>query len=251
MPYQIFSSKSNSEHHVYHGDDCNLVDPVIHFKKDFIEIFTRLRILQNSNSLYSMRQRLDNMNKGRFLAKLDWEKEYKKVTNIILQPELTGLFQESKKKKQQNLIKAIRYHSDLFMALPIYAYQNHKMLFSRFTVDHLPKELDNKISPEFLRVDNDNMEYLGYTDMSKGEMKVAIEKRNYIISDFIGDETDWHCFFRTMASIKGTEKPHEGYPHLHYISSAWGISRKDVINQLLSYRYSLKAETVPFDPTIF
>ena len=140
----------------------------------------------------------------------------------------------------------------MFMTIPLYAWQKYKMPYSKFTVDHLPKELDNKIIPLMLRKKDDgNFDYIGKTDLTKGEMRVAIDKRNRTISEFIGNEDQWHCFFRTMSGVKGNEIPHVGVPHLHYISSAWGIKRQHVIENLAQYRYSLNAATITFEPTDF
>lgn len=90
------------------------------------------------------------------------------------------------------------------------------------SVDHPSKEFNSRVFPRLLRVNDNDVEHIGYTDMSPGEMKAAMSKRDWIISEYIGDNDQWLCFFRTASGIRGTEKPHEGYPHIHFISSAWG-----------------------------
>lgn len=46
-------------------------------------------------------------------------------------------------------------------------------------------------------------------------------------------------------------RKHVGEPHLHFISSAWGIKRQHVLENLAAYRYNLNAETIKFEPTDF
>lgn len=61
---------------------------------------------------------------------------------------------------------------------------------------------------------------------------VEIKTDALLVTEFIGDSTSWLCFFRTTSGIRGIEEPHMGKPHLHFISSAWGISREAIVKQL-------------------
>jgi len=253
MHFKEFQIDENTTINVSESPDCDMVDPILHFGERLIAInsqINRIRLQQflaYDNKLSPQGQIELN---GR-INEIEIQQSKKQLEEIIKAPlpiEIDQLFSESKKKKQQKTIKTLRYNSNMFMSVPIYAWQKYNMPYSKFTVDFLPKELDSKKFPEMLRKkDNGDFEYFGDTDMSKGEMKNAIEKRNRVITEFVGNRDNWHCFFRTLAGIKGLEHPHIGQPHLHYISSAWGISRDTVIENLSGYRYTLNAEQIPFD----
>jgi hypothetical protein len=229
-----------------------MVDPVVHFGNRIQAInyhVDKLRLQRfppyetlNINAKEELTKRIKEIERQR------WASQYEQIIKSTLPFEITQLFNEVKKKAQQKLIKTLTFKSEMFMSVPIYAWEKYKMPYSKFTVDFLPKELDGKQFPAMLHKRNDGeFDYVGQTDMSKAEMRIAIEKRNRVISEFVGDEKHWYCFFRTMAGIKGLEQPHVGQPHLHFISSAWGIDRAKVIANLSSYRYSINADAIPFD----
>lgn len=254
MNFKDFRIDQNRTFHTFESPDCNLVDPVLHFG-DRIQTINyhvdELRLQEfapyktlNINAKEELIRRIKEIERQR------WVTRYEQFIKVPLPFEITQLFKEVKKKAQQKLVKTLRFNSEMFMSVPIYAWENYRMPYSKFTVDFLPKELVDKQFPAMLHKRGDGeFDFVGQTNMSKAEMCIAIEKRNRVISEFVGDEKHWHCFFRTLAGIKGLEQPHEGQPHLHYISSAWGISREKVIANLSSYRYSINADTIPFDPS--
>jgi len=253
MNFKDFHLEANRTFHVFETPDCNMVDPALHFGNRIQTInyhVDELRLQQfppfhtlSINAKEELKKRIKEIERQR------WVKQYEQIIKVPLPIEIDQLFVEVKKKAQQKLIKAVTFKSEMFMSVPIFAWVKYKMPYSKFTVDFLPKELNGKQFPAMLHKRNDGeFDYIGQTDMSKAEMHIAIEKRNRVISEFIGDEKHWYCFFRTLAGIKGLEQPHVGQPHLHYISSAWGISRDKVISNLSSYRYNINADTIPFDP---
>ena len=258
MSVKVFRTGPTTEYHVYESPDCLFVNPAIHFAEVRNSMNYHLDLLRvQSEPLYSQlstKSRIELAARIKVRTKKQWIVEHRKILTTALPVELKLLLQETKKKAQQKLLKGVKFTSVMFMSIPLHAWQAFKMPYSKYTVDYVPKELSAKTFPTMLHMkggSSDEFTYIGDTNLSNAEMKLAIEKRNRIISEFIGDEDNWHCFFRTMAGIKGTEEPHIGHPHLHYISSAWGISRKNVIEQLTSYRYSLKAETIPFEKPIW
>lgn len=253
MSYQSYNVDENTSYHWFGLPECNLTSPIPFFEK----------ALQDHNYNFAMstiraypayerqstRYRLELAQRFRWKAKQQWNDEYIRLTGFKLHPNLYLLLSEQKKKAQQKLIKDIPFNTDTLMSLPIQAWKTYKLLFSRFVFEYQAKELAGRIYPAMMyKKDDGEFDYVGITDLSPSEMKVAVEKKHRVICDFVGDEEYWHCFFRTESGIKGNEAPHIGEPHLHYISSAWGMSRKDVIANLSSYRYSLKAETIKFIP---
>lgn len=253
---KLRSVRINDEHAYtwYEAPDCNLINPINHFaelRQTMIYGFDFERVRYNSyyNSL-SPKSRIEFIGRLKAKAKREWDEEYQGIIQTPLFENLNLLLQESKKKAQQKLLKGMTFTSEMFISIPIHAWISHKMRYSKVVVDYLPKEYKDRAFPQLLHLDyesDDDPTIVGYTDMSNAELRAAMRNRNRVISEFIGDEQYWHCFFRTMSGIRGREQPHIGEPHLHYISSAWGITRKDVIENLSSYRYSLKAETIPFE----
>jgi hypothetical protein len=256
MDFSIFHSDHNTTYHTFQSPNCDMVSPISHFGGNMQALNLHLDMIKIENhpsfKVLSPVAKLELGRRLEMIEKQKWEKQYGEITADPLPGEIIQLFETNKKKAQQKLLKTLVFKTGMFMSIPIYAWEKYRMLYSKFTVDHLPKELDHKTISVMLHKKSDGgFDYTGETDLSMGEMQVAIDKRNRIISEFIGDEENWFCFFRTMAGIKGTEIPHIGEPHLHFISSAWGIKRRDVIENLASYRYSLNAETIRFEPTAF
>lgn len=249
MAIKRFPSQHNSEYTLFEAECCNLVNPITHFEKLFTGVSLHVEQMKHLHILKSNthKERIELNNRLKTIAKMEWKGKLAKILATPISDDLIELLQESKKKKQQKLLKKLSFNSDTFVAASIYAWHKFKMPYSMVVVDHMPHELKGKTFPMFLeKRDNGNFEFDGVTDLTERQMNVAIEKRNRIMSEFVGDEQNWHCFFRTLSGIKGRETPHEGEPHLHYISSAWGLSRDEVIKQLSSYRYNLRAETIPY-----
>jgi hypothetical protein len=252
MNIKVIPTESNRAYHVYESPDHDKIDPSIHFGQLRIGIDHYVNSLAATNRPeyvnLSLKGRLELSNRLEAIARNKWKIEKQAILDKPLPEPILSLLQEKKKKAQQKLIKEITYNTELFIAVPLHAWHLFKMPYSKFTVDNLPKELSKKTFPEVvhLRENSKDVIVVGETDMSQSELRLSVEKRNRIISEFIGDDENWFCFFRTLHGIRGTEVPHVGQPHLHFISSAWGVTREYVIQQLTSYRYSLKAETIAF-----
>jgi hypothetical protein len=254
MSIQILTNEQSS-YNFYVCPDRHLVDPVQHFKElrqGLTEQLSATKLMDHSfYKTLSIKKRFDWAFREKAMKKQMWNEEYERASSVLLPDNILALLQETKKKKQQKLLKGFTYKQDMFMSIPIQAWNLFKMPYSRYTVDYLPKELKDKKRPQMIHMHNEannDFTLMGETDMSESDLRLAIKKRHRVIMEFIGDEDYWHCFFRTMSSIRGVEEPHIGEPHLHYISSAWGMSRQNVIDNLSSYRYKLKkTEHIPFE----
>jgi hypothetical protein len=251
MGIKKFHAKDNSTIQFYEAENCHMVAPFRYYVQKYSTVNFEINQLKFNREINeaSFSRKLTLLNRLKIMAENEVKQKNQLSLENSLQPELISLLLERKKKQQQRLLKELKFTSETLYALPLYAWHKHNMPYSFFAVDHLPKELHRKVAPGYLyKNDDGNFEYAGYTDMTKREMEVAIKKRNKVISEFIGNEEVWFCFFRTMAGIQGTEHPHIGSPHIHFISSAWGISRDAIVEQLSSYRYSVNAETIAFIP---
>ncbi len=168
--------------------------------------------------------------------------------NYHLPENLSSLFEAVKKKDQEKLLKSFILKNSDFMAFVAQAGDKHKYKWSRYITEFRPKDLEKKIYPEyFYKNEKDEFVVNGYTDLTEGQLKVALKNRRYTIADVLDNGETWLCFFRTMSGLSGNETPHVGEPHYHFISNAWGYTRNHVIEQLKSYTYSLKSLHIKFD----
>lgn len=248
MPLKIFPTENPNEvYRFFELDNCNQVNPIEQFKTEYIQWNIGF---QKKLSPQSFKTSFLEIIRLKTIAEQEWNTLLEKSLNLQLPIELYQLFVEQKKKNQQKLIKLLKFRTELFQPLYMQAWFKHNLSYSRFSIDHFPKDLHNKKMPLFFhKEDNGSFNYFGKTDLSSGQMDAALKQRNRVVAEFIGDENLWYCFFRTMSGIKGKEEPHLGYPHIHYISNAWGIEREVIIDNLMSYRYNIKAETIPFEGT--
>ena len=244
-----FPTGEGTTTNVYLPEGCEQVNPFSYYIEKYGTFRYEHLVVHYSKELStaSFWERQVLLNRLKALAADEIHAKNLIARDTVLQPELVQLLVEKKKKQQQKLIKNIKLSADDLYALPLFAWNKHRMPYSGFAVDYLPKEFDEKVLPAYIRKNDDGkIEYQGPTDMTENEMEVALRKRNRVVTEFIGDNISWLCFFRTTSGIRGLEEPHIGQPHLHFISSAWGISREAIVRQLSSYRYNINAETIPF-----
>ncbi|EHQ27176.1 hypothetical protein [Mucilaginibacter paludis] len=253
MNFQSYQTDENTSYQSYRFPTCNLVNPITHFGDAVQELNYRFDLM-TKEAMPDYQQlksstKLEWAIRSKAMAKQRWKQEYLKIEQAALPTDLLQLLQERKKKAQKKIVARLIFDTDLLICTPIHAWLKFRMPYSRLISEYHAKEFAGKVYPAMMHLKDDGeFEFFGVTDMSPAEIKVAIAKKHKVIGDFIGDENYWHCFFRTESGIRGKEAPHLGQPHIHYISSAWGISRNDIIKNLSSYRYSLKAETIPFTP---
>jgi hypothetical protein len=91
----------------------------------------------------------------------------------------------------------------------------------------------------YMREKDGSITKFGNTELTDGQLKMALEQRSVKIAKFIEKDEEWHCFFITYDSIGGKENWQNGQPHFHYISNLFGIKKEDVITQIKSKKYKL------------
>lgn len=169
-----------------------------------------------------------------------WQKELKKYKTIELSKNLLTLFKTDKKKEQIRLLKDISLTSDELISLIFQAHEKFGYTYSQYKASHNHKGLDVSQLPSMIHIDEDGeVNTIGKTSLTIGQQKQVVEHRKVTVSKFLDKGDTWHCFFLTFKSLSGKENYKNGQPHLHYISSAWNISRKDVKEQLTSTKYGL------------
>jgi hypothetical protein len=182
-------------------------------------------------------------------AAKQWEKFTSKIRMQVLPHTIANLLEGVSKTQQQSILKNISFSSDSFCAFLFIAYENYGYLYSFYSITHLATEVDERKKPMAAYIAEDGIvNKFGDTSMSDGQIKQMIEHRHCLFANFIDRNDEWHCFFYTFKSHKGLEKAYGGgKPHMHYISSKWGLSREYVLKQLRSKRYKLPSLHINYE----
>ena len=108
--------------------------------------------------------------------------------------------------------------------------QEQGYLLDVFHEEKYPEKFSEKQTPNcFLKKDNGEIETIGKTDMSDGELKALLEQRKVVQARIYHRNEHWHCFYFTFKGLAGLESGMMGAkPHYHYISDKSGISREEL-----------------------
>ena len=172
---------------------------------------------------------------------IDWEEFYTEKSNTEINPNYLKLIETKKKTEQKKLLKGQSISTYELFALINYAFKEFGLKFSQYVFRHSQKGIDTTDLTDFTHLKEDGSVITSReTKLSNGQLKQAIEHRVHMTVKFIGDEKNWHCFFTNLKSLRGKERSYKnGQPHFHYISDKWGISKKDLINELSKRKYKL------------
>lgn len=167
--------------------------------------------------------------------------ENQRLLNLKLPDGLLKIFELDSKAEQEKSLKGITLSSKEIQAFTLKAYSDYGYKYSFYRALFQHKNLDSSRIPIFSYIDEDNkIISSGSTNMTDGEIKQMINHQKMTVSKFYDKEEKWHCFFLTLKSLRGKESSHkDGQPHLHYISYAFGMSRKRVLHELKSEKYNL------------
>lgn len=103
-------------------------------------------------------------------------------------------------------------------------------LLDVYHVETIPSVYEKKKSPMVFREeDKGEVEKIGETNMSDGEMKAILRQRRVQTVRVYHKDDVWHCLYGTYKGINGEES---GPPHFHYISNRFGFSREE-LNMLI------------------
>ncbi|MBC6606944.1 hypothetical protein H8B13_08955 [Hymenobacter sp. BT188] len=111
--------------------------------------------------------------------------------------------------------------------------------YSKYSAHHSPNGIDQLELPHlFKKEDDGTVKKVGGTSMSDGQLKQVLEHRKVIVATILDKRADWHCFFATYRGLAGKENYKGGQPHMHYISSKWGIvTRQQVLDGISAGTY--------------
>jgi hypothetical protein len=177
-----------------------------------------------------------------------WQKIFQEAANSNLPDELIQILNGVSKKEQLKLLNDFELNPDLFFAFIVQAWEKYRYRYSRYHIEYNPIDLQGKSYPKLIyKKTKDNIISIGKTDLSKNQIRLAIDERRVTVCHFFDKEDIWHCLFLTYKGIGGEELPHMGEPHMHFISNCWGIPRDIVLTQLKSYRYKLPSIRIVFN----
>lgn len=222
---------------IFSSEDVEYADPIKYFLNSFVTthfIDLKETALLKFPSIHPNSLDEPILEKSAAFA----EKFMKGIISTPIPENLVSLIKSTSKKEQQKLLKGFSLTTDELLSFICNAWTQHGFSFSEYIVEHQPKGFENKQLPRLAHKNADNeIKSIGKTSLTNGEIKNLIDHRSITVSKFIDKGDVWHCFFLTYKSLKGEEAGEK--PHLHYISSAWGLPRKQVLVQLKSKSYSL------------
>lgn len=103
-------------------------------------------------------------------------------------------------------------------------------LFSQYSYDSgAPDDLKGRTPILIDATDSEHIRVVGKTDLSDAALLYLVENQKKTIAQFVDfPDGRWYCFYRTHNGLAGRESSAHGQ-HLHFISSAYGVSRDSIV----------------------
>lgn len=161
-----------------------------------------------------------------------------------------------KKKEQVSLLKGVEISEEQLGAIFLFA-DEVGYLFSNMRFAGEPKKYSSLDVPSFIHLlDDGSVMHSGNTTLTDGQLKEIVEQSQYLVARVLSKGDNWHCFLQTRHGIMGQEPGQMGsVPHIHYISSSFGISLDDLKSAIQSGSYPktpvhilLKQNSAPDSP---
>lgn len=167
------------------------------------------------------------------------EQTYNDFTKGTVDDVFKNIFQKELNKKQQiRLLRGMQLTNTQLSSLFNFADEcGYK--FSHYKWQGDPKSVKDEKLPSFMHLKDDgNVEYMGETTLTEGQMRTIIDQADVLIARVFDNGIHWHCFLQTYKGLKGKEAGVQGSrPHLHYLSDSFGISKDDLIKMIKMGRY--------------
>jgi len=236
---EIINKKTGEKLVMIEDDDFEYEKPIKHYRDGFI-VKQMIDLGIPEKELNGSKTPTEESKKIFLEAIKNWNRMFAKYLKVEIPKELNELLVTSKKNDQVNLLKNVVLTPDILMAFLIEA-EKQDYTLSQYTSEYSQKGVDLSKMPFAYEVQEDGtVKTFGETELSEGQLKQAIEHRKVKVAKFLDKGEEWHCFFATYKSFRGEETwLGEKQPHYHYISSGFGIERKEVVKQLKSKKYKL------------
>lgn len=112
--------------------------------------------------------------------------------------------------------------------------QDMGYLLDVYHEEKYPDTFKEKLHPAYFRKkDTGDVETVGKTDMTDGEMRAMLEQRKVVQARIYHKDSIWHCFYFTFKGLYGLESGSMGsQPHYHYLSDKSGISWEELADRI-------------------
>jgi len=237
MKYFKIPDKNNSHYHIFEASDVEFCDPIKYYANIFIKTNTVLSSEFISHKLPIPSDVINNYSRKH--AILEWDNMLNKFLQTDVPKNFFLILQSQTKNEQINLLKGQCLHSNQKIPFIFKSFRDYHFLFSQYKFEHLSNDIDSLELPTVIDITNKTICKIGDSSLSDGQLKHAINYRHIVVSKFLDNGNNWHCFFLTFKSLKGNEGWKNGQPHFHYISDKFGISRENVLKEFKSKNYRL------------
>jgi len=242
---RIIDPDRNGIFNIVHGDDFEYSDPETKMLEQYMFGFMdSLRPQAYSQIPLVLQQRMTSEEHRRIISLV-----LKKANALAMQeiestkstpvPEaVLSIFTGLQKKEEEKIFNATRLSRKAFRSLILRAgVLGYK--YSFYTFKQYPAGINVDDIPRFAYKDEaDNSVFsIGDTALSGGQIKSLIDQTSTTVVKILDKGPTWHCFFLTFKGIAGKEKDHP--PHMHYLSSSWGLTREQVLSKLRTKNYSI------------
>lgn len=146
---------------------------------------------------------------------------------------LLKLYTETKKKEQKKLL---RDKTVTFENMICWILHSGRIggTFSQYSYHGGSGSLKGRAPLMIDASDENNIVAVGNTDLSQEALKHLVENQRVVMAQFVDlPDGRWYCFYRTHRGLAGRESGEQG-SHLHFISSAYGVDRGELVKNFKS-----------------
>ena len=146
---------------------------------------------------------------------------------------LQKLYTETKKKEQEKLL---RDKTVTFENMICWVLHSGRIggTFSQYSYHGGSGSLKGRAPLMIDASDENDIVAVGNTDLSQEALKHLVENQRVVMAQFVDlPDGRWYCFYRTHRGLAGRESGEQG-SHLHFISSAYGVDRGELVKNFKS-----------------
>lgn len=245
MQKDKFMGNNGSIYDIFILGNIDRVNPYKFYKKVFIG--QHIEDLKN-HLFYKNPLRAKFVSEDLYIRKAeeDWHEMVSELLSVNVPDFYFKILEVIKKKDQEKIVKRFSFNYGLLFKFFCEAFDKYGFTFSQYSSETYPKDIDLEQMPRFVNMNDNNIDKVGETIYTDGQLKNAIKHRNGIIANFLDKGETWHCFFITYKSLAGRENWNDGQPHYHYISDKFNLSRAKVLEQIEGGSYPQASIHIPY-----